>query len=167
MAWGQQCWDAVRLLETWLGLSGVHAISQQLSAVEDQLPGVFRLKTRVAKPDAEEWQRRVRQHQQAGVRRLPKHRCISDKHAVQLVGQQCRQRMECKDELLRELLLPGAWCGRAQQCAAELAQAIHLQLLDRAVGHLGELLYEATQAEWLAGWLAGNRLFIQKQRRGY
>ena len=28
MAWGQQCWDAVRLLETWLGLSGVHSISQ-------------------------------------------------------------------------------------------------------------------------------------------
>ena len=22
-------------------------------------------------------------------------------------------------------------------------------------------------AGWLAGWLAGNRLFIQKQRRGY
>ena len=40
--------------------------------------------------------------------------------------------------------------GRAQQCAAELAQAIHLQLLDRAVVHLGELLYEATQAGWAA-----------------
>ena len=48
MAWSQQCWDAVRLLKTWLGLSGVHAISQQLSAVEDQLPGVFRLKAMVA-----------------------------------------------------------------------------------------------------------------------
>ena len=31
-----------------------------------------------------------------------------------------------------------------------MAQAIHLQLLDRAVMHLGELLYEATQAEWAA-----------------
>ena len=49
MAWGQQCWDEVRLLETWVGLSGVHAISQQLSAVEDQLPGVFRLKAMVLK----------------------------------------------------------------------------------------------------------------------
>ena len=88
MAWGQQCWDAVRLLETWLGLSGVHSISQQLSAVEDQLPGVFKLKARVAKVDAVEWQRQVRQRQQAGVRRFRKHRCISEKHAVQLVEQQ-------------------------------------------------------------------------------
>ena len=59
--------------------------------------------------------------------------------------------MECKDELLREELLPGAWRDRAaQQCVAGLAQAVHLQLLDRAVVHLGELLYEAAQAEWAA-----------------
>ena len=55
--------------------------------------------------------------------------------------------------VLREHLLPGAWRhwrDRAQQCAAELAQAVHLQLLDRAVMHLGELLYEAAPAEWAA-----------------
>ena len=153
MAWGQQCWDAVRVLETWLGLSGVQAISQQLSAVEGQLPGGFRLKARVAKAEAAEWQWQVRQRQQAGVPRPRKHRCISEKHAVQLVEQQCRDRIECRDQLLRDELLPVAWRACAQQCAAALAQAIHLQLLERpgnALIHLGELIYEAAQAEWAA-----------------
>ena len=98
------------------------------------------MKARVAKAEAAEWQLQgqVRQRQQAGVRRLRKHRCISEQHAVQIVEQQCRERIKCKDELLRDELMPGAWRACAQQCACAvgLAQAVHLQLLPQWTGQL-------------------------------